>query len=307
MNSIKITTKKAPIILFALSIILSLSNLKVSAQSPTDNFTRELAIGKMVDLGMTIDEAEHMSDEDLKVFYNANQVSWDKRYYYVPEDESKMPVLITEKEMLKAVEQKEYLNNVDNISTFGYEDDTQVSSGGYLEQYVSIADSYDYPGRHYISYRASWLIQPLNRKIDVFGVAVSNATVVPGSASTKYDWVIDRYYNGNYQPNWSSATVDLKSSLKYDAHGVATKCKLMTDTLDGIQQVVSQNMYLSFYVTKDNPNISTIGVAGNYMHQEAVFSVSPSITAVDFTVGISITSSDKFTTMLPNPYTVLYE
>ncbi len=43
------------------------------------------------------------------------------------------------------------------------------------------------------------------------------------------------------------------------------------------------------------------------MHQEAVFSVSPSITAVDFTVGISITSSDKFTTMLPNPYTVLYE
>lgn len=291
----KTINKKISILLLTFIITLSMSNINILAGEVLDDFSKELAIEKLISLGVPNNEIENMTDEQLKIFSNANQISVDKKYYYVPENESQMPMLITGEDMSNAIEQ--YLDSGS---------DTQTSSGGYLEQYVYIADSVT-PNKYYIAYTANWLKQPLNRKTDVFGVAVSNATVVPNSATATYKWVIDRTYKGNYQPNWASDTVDLSGGLKYDSHGVATKCKLMTNTLDNIQQVVAQNMRLSFYVTKDNSNIKSIGVSGNYMHQEATFAVTPSITAISFSVGISVTNSDKFTTMTPNPYTVLYQ
>lgn len=136
--------------------------------------------------------------------------------------------------------------------------------------------------------------------MDVFGVTVSNATVVPDSINANHHWVIDRYYN-SYQPNWKSGDVNLFKNSTYTPQGVAVKCDLMTDTADGIQRVSAQNMSLKFYVTKDNPNIKTIAAAGIYLHQKSIIAVSPSITAISVSAGISVTHSNSFTTMTPIP------
>lgn len=302
--TIKVISKKVSIVLMIFILVFTSSNIKINAQDIQKNYTKELAIQKLQELGMTTSEIETLNDEELKIFYYAKDFSVDKQYYYVPEDNSKTAVVIDEITMINAIAEEKFSSNpMYDISP--YISDTVVSSGGYLEQYVYIADAFSYPGQYYVAYKANWLKQPLNRKTDVFGVAVSNATVIPGTASASYSWIMSRNYNGNYNPNWASGTVNLASNFKIDSHGVATKFNLVNDTLDMVQQARTQRVEMAFRVTKDNASIKTIGVSGNYLHQEATFAVSPSITAISFSVGISITFSNKFTEMLPNPYTVL--
>lgn len=301
----KIISKKVSVILLTLVLVFTSSNIKINAQELEQNYTKELAVQKLLASGMTNNEIENLNDEELKIFFYSKEFSVDKKYYYVPENTSKSAIVIDESTMINAVAQKEFTSNpMYSISPAA--SDTTTSSGGYLEQYVYIADSYSYPGEYYIAYKANWLIQPLNRKIDVFGAAVSNATVIPYTASASFSWVMSRNYKGNYDPNWASNTVDLSNGFKIDSHGVATKCELVNDSLDMVQQARVQRMELSYRVTKDNSSINTIGVAGSYLHQERVRTISPSISGISFSAGISVNYSSDFTEMLPNPYTVLY-
>lgn len=292
----KYTYKKLLSIYLLLTIFLTSININVSASS-----LRERTIEKLLSLGATMDAISKIPEYDLKELDKATNISLDKKYYYVPDNpdnpESQEMIQITYDEAQTEVARI-------NRMKLTRASDTEISSGGYLEQYVYIAESSS-SGRHFVCYTADWLIMPFYSQIDVMGIAIDNATVVPGTVNASYYYVIDRHYNGGYQPNWKSGTITVTNFSTF-SKGVAAKVDLVDNTIDNVQRVSTHHISMSYYITQDNKNIKSIAVAGYYQHQEKATSISPSIAGIGISVGISVSQSQHFTNMTPNPYTVLY-
>ena len=117
-----------------------------------------------------------MSEEELSILYHADKISVDKKYYYIPEEESAAPILVNETDILPIINEQKTLYQSVNNTNHSSTSDTQISGGGYLEQYIYIANSAANTSQYFVSYKANWIKQPNNRKTDAFGVTVSNAT-----------------------------------------------------------------------------------------------------------------------------------
>lgn len=152
MKTFQNTIKKLSLFLLTFTLILFSSYTVASAQNISNHFTREAAVKHLVNLGMEYKEIKNMTDEELEIFYKADQISIHKKCYYVPENESETPVLVEDNDMLNAIAEQENQKNFSR--SIHSSTDTQISGDGYLEQYIYIANSASNSNQYYVSYKA---------------------------------------------------------------------------------------------------------------------------------------------------------
>lgn len=184
-----------------LSIVLCLcltcvSNVKAETIN-SDEFTkdsnwRQVIENRLVESGASKDDVELISDVDLKRLYNSKSISVDVIYSEVdavtgeirevPSDEvdSLLDRLEKEKEAnIAKFLNSSNLNNPNDITmSSGY--DSETTADGYLQQTIYIAET-GTNKVYNVMYTAKWLKEIANTKIDVFGIAVSNAYPIKGT------------------------------------------------------------------------------------------------------------------------------
>lgn len=296
-------SKVVSILLTLLLVITTYGSIPVSAKTMTVTSKKEVVYEKLSKFGVTKSEVDDFSTEELDNFCTSDNISVDTKYYYVS-TEGDLAKQVTYEEAQKGIKQVNYeklmKDNFVSLMTSSASD-TQTSSGGYLEQRVYIAQSTSSTSKYYVSYTATWLTSPLWTDTDVFGVATGNATLVSGSVSASYTCHMVHQYSSS-----SSYTISNTISNISTFSGAAGGIVNLEGSTDKNYSDEDHTIRMTFYVTKSSSTVSNISVAGFYLHQKSAYSVSPSITGISVSAGLSITKSSYFTSMTPNPYTVLY-
>ncbi|QUH30283.1 hypothetical protein [Vallitalea guaymasensis] len=269
---------------------------------------RDQAINVLVNAGWTLEDINDLLTEDaLLEFANAKIAGSSVKYFKVTDNEV---VEVSKKQAMTKVEEnkkKELLNTImrNSITTDSLGDiykDDQTTTDGYMSYYVQ---AYDLGGGEYmLSARCEWLINPKNRKTDVFGLG-HDAHLTQESSYTPYyvykadvtehDMVTKQYEYSTEtpasiakDPGGTVITQDLKADYKWEATGYYKKYK-------------NHRQYLQYKVTVNDSGVSDVSIYAEYLHQQSTYSISPS---VSYPVGgsISVTMSSFFKRMSPNPY-----
>lgn len=274
-------------ICFLLSVVL-FCGFGVSLYAEDISARRQRAIDFLLEAGWTIEEIDDfLSDEVLLEFATAKAVvSSDKKYYRVTEEDS---IAITEEECMNAINAIQSVNNGISLCSEGEEiRDEVTTTDGYLTYYVEVYSNGG--GEYIIGGRFEWLIAPLNTKIDVFAVSHDYQLTQVGNYSDVY-----YIYKADYGITRETTTPDEMYINIYN--GTAVKQKLF-----GENDIVYSNHrgYLQYKVCSNNSAAEMFAVSAEYLHQQGIFSVSPSISFDGMSVGVSY--STFFKRMSPNPY-----
>lgn len=148
----------------------------------------------------------------------------------------------------------------------------------------------------------SWKKMPKTRYVDVSGVGINNAywSPVPKSEYGKQTWKKDSICNP--PTNGSATYTNSSSKWKRGAGGYALKMNLPNDDIGGgcgHESVESLSSYMYYTVEKDG-STKHLDAYGQYAHQEATFSATPSISLSGITFDVS--PSSKFSHH-PNTHT----
>lgn len=206
------------------------------------------------------------------------------------------------------------LSQISNALNIGYKEvqaapnratnDIETSSDGYLKQLLVITQT----GKSNVvnvSYTATWLKNPLNRKIDCYGIHLKNASFTKKTVDASYKW----HYNYTSGSNRKTITESSNQSnnIKYTDNGIACKTDLKNNPIGTDCSYTDHILSISGSATIDNKNINYVVVYGEYFHQESIIEVHPSITIGN---GGSITFNgsvaDKMNEMTPNTYIKFY-
>lgn len=267
------------------------TNIKLARQKAYHNLSR---------FGITKSEVADFSDEELDEFANSSEIVVSTKYYKVTEDAVKE---VSSEECTEAVNKEKKDNNSIMLLSTSSASDEEKSSGGYLKQRVYISKAVGSSSKYYVSYEAKWLKDPQWQNVDVFGVAVGNATLCKQNPYVSYTYTYKEFAS-QYTHNLTESRKDKLSPSTFSS-GVGAKVDLHTP-LNKYYQYTNRAMTMTFYVTKSQTSVKNISVAGYYKHEQSVISVSPSISGVSISAGLSISKSSYYVDMNPNPYAVLY-
>lgn len=278
---------------FLLSIAF-VCGISLSVYAENISIRRQRAISFLLNAGWTSNEINDLlSDKALLEFAEAKSVvSSDQKYFRITEEDS---IVITEEECKNAINTIE--NAEKGVSVCAGGDtiiDDITTTDGYLTYYVEV---YSFGGGEYmISGRYEWLKAPLNTKIDVFSVSHDYQLTQLGNAADVYyvykaDYAITP---GNYITTEISTPDEMYISIH---NGTAVKQKLL-----GATDIIYSNHrgYLQYRACSNNTGATMFAVSAEYLHQQGMFSVSPSLSFDGMSVGVSY--STFFKRMSPNPY-----
>jgi len=280
-------------ICFLLSVIL-FCGFGVSLYAEDISARRQRAIDFLLGAGWTIAEIDDLlSDKVLLEFAEAKAVvSSDKKYYRVTEEDS---IAITEEECKNAINANKNIEK--GISSYSGGDtiiDDITTTDGYLTYYVEV---YSFGGGEYmISGRYEWLKVPLNTKIDVFSVSHDYQLTQLGNSDDVY-----YVYKADYAitpGNYITTEINTPDEMYISIHnGTAVKQKLL-----GATDYICSNHrgYLQYRACSNNTGATMFAVSAEYLHQQGMFSVSPSLSFDGMSVGVNY--STFFKRMSPNPY-----
>lgn len=274
--------------------------MPISAKSDA-TFMKSIIYEKLSRFGVTLSELDTLSNEEIIIFATAQNISVDTKYYHVLDKFSKEVSYSEVQEALKETHEKTATALSQSSSSTS---DEETSSGGYLRQRVYISKALGSNSKYFVSYEARWLKVPYWLGTDVFGIAVGNATICPENPKATYIYT-HVTPAGQYYPYSEKTYTKKLSSISTFSTGAAVKFTL-AQGIPNASHTINHSVHMTYYVTKSSSNVKNISVAGYYKHQKSVFNVSPSITAIGVSAGISITKSNYFTEMTPNPYTALY-
>lgn len=277
---------------------------------------RDKAIKVLVDSGWTYKDIDDLLTEDaLLEFSNAKSLGSSVKYIKVTEDEvvemSKEEMMTKVKE-LKKERDAIALSEGDLVTLRSPGDTIQdpvITTDGYMSYYVQ---TYDLGGGEYmLSARYEWLINPNNRREDVFGLG-HDVNLTQLSTYTPYyvykTDITDKKANGtavNYTyetntPNGMAKDVG-GTVVKQDLRNNATNAS--TNLPHGIVSRTAENHrgYLQYKVKVNNTSVTSVSIYSEYLHQQYGLSVSPSI-SYPLGASIGVSSASKFKRMSPNPY-----
>lgn len=252
--------------------------------------SKKKIIQQLKSFGITDEEINDLGDEGIANFLDKQLVAVNTSYYQIDNNTGKT----------KKITNNDYISLTSS--------DSETSSDRYMKQtiYVAKCGGTD-PARDYnISLTCKWLKVPKNRKIDVFGIGLSsNLNVVKGSQTVwhKANTYLT-YSDGTISGSVTSTGVTNITDLKW-GNGVAAKFKLfenypVSGTL--LKVFVDEYAYMTVDVDMQNKSDTSFSVNGNYIHQEKTIQISPGISGISFSAGISLTSSTDMVEMTPNAY-----
>lgn len=93
---------------------------------------------------------------------------------------------------------------------------------------------------------------------------------------------------------------DLSNTISKYSKGVAAYSKLPAPVSS--PYLTGSTHYISAYIVPTMADTTVISASGLYYHQETTLSVTPSISGVSMSAGISLASSSKFHQIKLNPY-----
>lgn len=300
-------------ILIGILTLFTCITYTIPVKASTEDLKTE-TINELLTAGVSEDEINKLGEEGLSDFYNNDILKVDTKYFAVDDTTGKITPS-TEQEVEKAVQEdkKQKLIERDKLmATFGtnkeikligqgelitpFATNTATSSGGYLRQSIYVSKpSSGSSGDYNVALSCEWILLPENRLTDVFGIGLSsNLDAVQGSQKI---WHKVYYTDHNLQQYYGGQN-DLSPS-KW-GEGLVAKVNLYDDTLTKFYH--NEYVYMSFDVKLHNASDTSFSVNGNYRHQESTFEVSPGVSGISFTGGISVTYSTKMHEMLPNAY-----
>lgn len=268
------------VFLFGMSFSVYAENLSVK---------RQKAISFLLNAGWTTEEIyDLLTDEAILEFAKAKAVvSSEKKFFRVTKENS---IAITEEECMEAVNSIQNATNGISVCAAGDEiKDEVTTTDGYLTYYVEV---YSIGGGEYmVGGRFEWLKTPLNTKIDVFAVSHDYQLTQLGNSSDVY-----YIYKADYYGVTRETTIPDEMYINIYS-GTAVKQKLF-----GENDIIYGNHrgYLQYKVQSNNTGATIFAVSAEYLHQQGLFSVSPSLSFDNMSIGVNY--STFFKRMSPNPY-----
>ena len=268
------------VFLFGMSFSVYAENLSVK---------RQKAISFLLNAGWTTEEIyDLLTDEAILEFAKVKAVvSSEKKFFRVTEENS---IAITEEECMEAVNSIQNATNGISVCAAGDEiKDEVTTTDGYLTYYVEV---YSIGGGEYmVGGRFEWLKTPLNTKIDVFAVSHDYQLTQLGNSSDVY-----YIYKADYYGVTRETTIPDEMYINIYS-GTAVKQKLF-----GENDIIYGNHrgYLQYKVQSNNTGATIFAVSAEYLHQQGLFSVSPSLSFDNMSIGVNY--STFFKRMSPNPY-----
>ena len=281
-------------------------NLNVLAADITYNINMNQAINALLQCGWTMDEIDYFLTDEMILQYKDVQavLSSEKMYYRVTNEDV---YSLTEEECMIQLEQIEQLESagedalqITTIVPEGEEVTTTITTtDGYMEMYVEVYNCGN--GEFICGARYEWLISPWNRKKDVFALGHSANTILMDDYDIytvyKADYTI---INGAYA-DVGTYVYEQPDVLHVGQGGVAVSYDLENDDMLGTVSAYNHRGYIQYRVKLTDNDEQIFSVHADYLHQEAVIAITPSIS---FPLGLSVSvdQSSKFKIMSPNPY-----
>lgn len=298
--------KRILAVLCTIALSLGLSVYAVAAESFTLKETqKEDAIQTLLEGGWTKEEIDDfMTDEALLQYAGATLVESSEKYLKVSENGvteiSKNVCLEEVKEVQRQIVQEQMMIEM-TPSVSPQAIDEETTHDGYMVLNVQAFLS-SVPSVYVLSARYEWLIEPDDRKVDVFGLGFS--TQLTRTQETPY-----YVYKADVTKRLGAAvleawTYETSSGIRTsDSGGVAYSQQLYEDTYayQMSERATNHRGYIQYKAKVNNTSATMASVYAEYFHQDTFFSVAPSV-SYPWGASLSVTPSSKFVEMTPNPY-----
>ncbi len=293
--------RKSISLLLCIGMLLSFNCPHVSAEDNSDEIAR--ATNVLIQSGWTQEEIDDLLTEEALLEYKDAQpaVVSEKKYFKVSTDTVEE---VTEEECDVAVAEILELKENTEVSVAAVipggqtVSDEVVTTDGYMEYYVSAYNVGN--GQYILSARYEWLTEPFYTDEDVFGLGHDTNLTQLSEYDVYYVYKVDgRSVNGLTIIEFTDEHT-VPDGINIDNGGTVVKQDLTTNVLGGTS-FFNHRGFIQYRVKVNNPNVTTVAIYAEYLHQQHVFSVSPSI-SYPAGASIGVTSANKFKRMSPNPY-----
>lgn len=290
---------------FLLCIIILLSSNCIYASAEDNSNEIERAKNVLLQSGWTIEEINDFLTEEALLEYKDAQpaVVSEKKYFKVSEDAVQE---VTKEECEEAVAEIKENNMVSPASYIpggGVDSDEVVTTDGYMEYYVS-AYNVGENGEYILSARYEWLISPFFTDIDVFGLGHDTNLTQLSDHDVYYVYKVDGMFTTGLTTSYFTDEYTVPDGINIDDGGTVVKQDLSTHAVTTTSYgttFFNHRGFIQYRVRLNNFNVNTVAVYAEYLHQQHILSVSPSIS---YPAGgsIGVSSESKFKRMSPNPY-----
>ena len=320
------------------SLVLSSS---ITFAQESDNTTavsdKEKVISKLLNAGFTSQQINDLPESELLTYKDGEIVSVDTRYYRISIEKDKKDATngMNEEKMVTSesvegtrkvteltkdqcfYEVQEYnkkhaqSNSEKDVSTnsiattmSSYDDGTTYSTDtdGWLS--MNIVAVHQGGTKYKLSAACTWLTTPDCTQIDVMGLGHDDGLTQTNDAVTS--WFKDDYTD--FWGNKGTDTNTTPDNSTVDSGGTVVSYQLYSHDAshNGGYYRTNYRSYMSYYANVNSTTIRYVSVHGKYAHQQAVLaSISPSI-SWPLSIGFSVSSSNKFDFLSPNPYFSLH-
>lgn len=174
------------------------------------------------------------------------------------------------------------------------------SSSGAVKQTI-YACQYQKGGTIYVTASATWLDEAYYRNKDVFGVSISNATIVSNSYSCSH--------TATYKRTTKTQTTQSVKSEKPKAYIIGGAGDAIAYTVDlfdsrsrltggglagaGKEEYIDEQIIVKFRCNVSNRNIKTVTLVPHYMHAQTETSITPSVSVSASGISVGISGSSK--------------
>ncbi|MBQ9121555.1 MAG: hypothetical protein IJY12_04225 [Clostridia bacterium] len=274
----------------------------------------ERAANVLLQSGWTQEEIDDLLTEEVLLEYKDVQsvMVSDKKYFKVASSGDVSEV--TEADCALAVEQRKLIayermiasrdageNSVGVMAVIpGGETvyDEVLTTDGYLEYYVSAYNCGN--GEYILSARYEWVIDPYNKKVDVFGLGhCDGLTQVGDSGGVYYVYKADVTQQDGIGTIEYVAEITTPTELCIDDGGTVVSQDLISNTSE--TSALNHRGFIQYRAALSSTTELNVSIFAEYLHQEAIIGVSPGLS---FPEGgsIGITFENKYKRMSPNPY-----
>lgn len=292
-------------LLLCVGILLSFNCTYVIAEDNYDDIAR--ATNVLLQSGWTQEEIDDFLTEEALLAYKDAEpaVVSEKKYFKVTTDSIQE---VTKEECESGVAEALRIEN-NEVSPAAIIPggqtvyDEVVTTDGYMEYYVSAYNAGG-DGEYIISARYEWLTNPIFTDEDVFGLGHDTNLTQLSDYDVYYVYKVDYRYTMGTTVIENTDTYTTPDGINIDNGGTVVKQDLSTSAYleNGDGTSFSHHRgFLQYCVRVNNPNVNTVAIYAEYLHQQHVISVSPSIS---YPAGgsIGVTYESKFKRMSPNPY-----
>lgn len=290
------------VIILTLCLSMMIGNISYASAAVQRTSDIERAINVLLQSGWTREEIDDLLTEEALLEYKDAQpaVAFEQKYFRVTDEGA---YEITEDECELQLQQVAAMESGIAPCLSGYKRDELTTTDGYLTYFVA-ANTTDKKDEYTISARFEWLKNPWNRKEDVFALGHAQE-LTQLDRSVYYIYKADITTTIGITRSTYTQEYPTPTSIYVRDGGTVVTIKLEGDaaTTNGGPSVTASNHrgYMHYRVKLNRPSAPITSIYAEYLHQESIFSVSPSIS---FPAGasVSVAPSTKFKRMSPNPY-----